>query len=157
MSDSADKGETASRLGFALRADQVACELDESVYPLEAIYGACYLYLERCFVFLTRARPGVVAVTLSAREPATPDGLDQLAGEFVNECLAQVTRLRLAQSTTRLREYYTAAALRAAAPAPLVDDLLAELESDDLLEDPLEIMVPWEAQQADASKKDPNG
>jgi His-Xaa-Ser system protein HxsD len=146
---------TSSRLGFELRPDQVVFELDESVYSLEAIYGACYLYLERCFVLLTRPRPAVVTVTLTAQESATAAELDRLAGEFVNECLAQVARLRLAQTTMRIREYYTAAALRAAAPAPLVDDLLAELESDDLLEDPLEIMVPWEEQQGAAGASDP--
>jgi hypothetical protein len=97
---------------------------------------------------------------LTSRESATPAELDALAGEFANELLSQVTRIRLAQATSRLREYYTAAALRAAASAPSVDDLLAELESEELLEDPLEIMVPWEekhgAQQNEAeSKKDP--
>ena len=60
----------------------------------------------------------------------------------------------------RIREYYTAAALRAAASAPSVDDLLAELESEELLEDPLEIMVPWEEKHGAAEgesepKKDP--
>ena len=52
--------------------------------------------------------------------------------------------MRLSQATTRIREYYTAAALRAAASAPSVDDLLAELDSEELGDDPLEIQVPWE-------------
>jgi hypothetical protein len=99
-------------------------------------------------------------VRLTSREPATPAQLDALAGEFANELLSQVTRLRLAQATSRIREYYTAAALRAAASAPSVDDLLAELESEELLEDPLEIMVPWEEkhggkQEDSEPKKDP--
>lgn len=133
-----------SRLGFSLGTDHISFEVDESIYPLEAVYGACYLFLERCFVFLSRAKPGVVDVRLTARESATAAELDALAGEFGNELLSQVTRLRLSQATARIREYYTAAALRAAATAPSVDELLAELESEDLLEDPLEIMVPWE-------------
>ena len=111
-------------------------------------------------MFLTRPRPAVVTVHLTARETATAAELDGLAGEFANECLSQVTRLRLSQATTRIRDYYTAAALRAAAAAPLVDDLLAELESEELLEDPLEIMVPWEQSAAAAGgdpKKDSNG
>jgi len=148
-----------SRLGFSLGPDHISVEVDESVYPLEAVYGASYLFLEKCFVYLTRAQPGVVRVRLTARDAATPAELDSLAGEFANELLSQATRLRLSQATLRIREYYTAAALRAAAPSPSVDDLLAELESEDLLEDPLEIMVPWEekhgAAQDDAEKKNP--
>jgi hypothetical protein len=58
--------------------------------------------------------------------------------------LSQALRLKLSEATSRIREYYTAAALRAATSAPSIDDLLAELESEELGEDPLEIMVPWE-------------
>ncbi len=136
--------EADSRLGFALGADHISFEVDESVYPLEATYGACYLFLEQCFVYLTRPRPGVVGVRLTTRAAATPAELETLAGEFGNELLSQALRLKLSQATMRIREYYTAAALRAATSAPSVDDLLAELESEELLEDPLEIMVPWE-------------
>ena len=151
-----------SRLGFSLGSDHISFAVDETLYPLEAVYGACYLFLERCFVFLSRSQPQVVDVRLTARESATPAQLDVLAGEFANELLAQTTRLRLSQATARIREYYAAAALRAAAAAPSVDELLAELESEELLEDPLEIMVPWEekhgsnAQPSETEpKKDP--
>jgi His-Xaa-Ser system protein HxsD len=136
---------TESRLGFSLGANHVSFEVDESIYPLEAVYGACYLFLDTCYLYLTRPRPAAVQVRLTVREPAASAAeLDALAGRFANELLSQAARHQLAQSTARIREYYTAAALRAAASAPSVDDLLAELEAEDLLEDPLEIMVPWE-------------
>src|SRR5262249_18293447 len=98
---------------------------------------------------------------LTSRESSTPAGLDVLAGEFANELLSQVTRLRLSQATARIREYYTAAALRAAASAPSIDDLLAELESEGLGEDPLGIMGPWEEKHGtkeneSEAKKDPD-
>ena len=153
--------EQESRLGFTLGPDHVSFEVGESVYPLEAIYGACYLFLEKCFVYLTRAAADVVRVRLTAQEPASPAELDTLAGEFANELLSQTLRLKLAASTLRIREYYTAAALRAATSVPSIDELLAELESEELLEDPLEIMVPWEEKhgakqdEGSESKKDP--
>ncbi len=140
----ASEGTQESPLGYTLGTDQISLEVDESVYPIEAVYGACYLFLDRCFVYLSRTPSGAILARLTAREATPEAGLDALAGEFGNELLSQATRLQLSQSTARLREYYTAAALRAAAAAPSVDDLLAELESEDLLEDPLEIMVPWE-------------
>ena len=158
---SAPAGGQESRLGFSLAPDQICFEVDESVYPLEAVYGACYLFLEKCFVYLSRSKPEVVDVRLTSRGSATPAELDTLAGEFANELLSQATRLRLSQATMRIREYYTAAALRAASSAPSIDELLAELESEELGEDPLEIMVPWEEKHgakeaATEPKKDPN-
>ncbi len=138
------EGTPESRLGFSLSSNDISFELDESVYPLEAIYGASYLFLDRCYVYLTRPKDQIVGVRLTAQEAAGAKELDALAGSFANELLSQTLRLKLAQSTARIREYYTAAALRAATSSPSVDDLLAELESEELLEDPLEIMVPWE-------------
>src|SRR4051794_4411175 len=133
-----------SRLGVTLGPDQVSFDVDESVYPLEAIYGGSYLFVDRCLVFLSGPRERVVTARLTSRAPATPADLDTLAGEFLNELLSQATRLRLSQATARIREYYTAAALRAAASAPSVDDLLAELDAEELGDDPLDIVVPWE-------------
>ena len=138
-----------SRLGFSVGADHVSFDVDETVYPLEAIYGGCYLFVDRCFVFLSRPKPQVVNVRLTSRAPATSAELEVLAGEFMNEMLSQAARLRLSQATARIREYYTAAALRAAASAPSVDDLLAELDAEELGDDPLEISVPWEEKQGE--------
>ncbi len=138
-----------SRLGVSLGRDHVSFDADETVYPLDAIYGAAYLFVDRCFVFLSRPRPQAVNVRLTSRGTATSGELEALAGEFMNELLSQTTRLRLSQATTRIREYYTAAALRAAASAPSVDDLLAELDAEELGDDPVEISVPWEANRGD--------
>jgi His-Xaa-Ser system protein HxsD len=152
----ATEGEAqGSRLGFSLGDNQVSFDLSETVYPIEAIYGAAYLFLDRCFVYLTRPSAENVGVRLTAQEPGSAEDLDALAGEFANELLSQTYRLKLAQSTARIRDYYTAAALRAATSAPSVDELLAELESEELLEDPLEIMVPWEEKHGDQDKSDP--
>ena len=139
----------ASRLGVALGRDHASFDVDETVYPLEAIYGGAYLFVDRCFVFLSRPKPQVVNVRLTSRGAATSAELDALAGEFMNEMLSQAARLRLSQATTRIREYYTAAALRAAASAPSVDDLLAELDAEELGDDPLEISVPWDTKPGD--------
>lgn len=145
-----------SRLGFEIGQNQISFRLQESIYPLEALYGASYLFLDQCFVFLSRPAPGEVEVRLTSRGSATGDQLDALAGEFSNELLSQVARLKLTQSTARIREYYTAAALRAAASAPSIDDLLAELEAEELGDDPLEIMVPWEEKSGDKKDESPS-
>jgi His-Xaa-Ser system protein HxsD len=149
---SAAKSTRASRLGFSLGPEHISFNVDESVYPLEAIYGACYLFVDRCFVYLSKTKQGMIKVRLTARGPATPADLDMLAGEFANELLAQAARLRLAQSTARIREYYAAAALRSTSAGPSIDDLLAELEAEELAEDPLQIMVPWEEKHGSAQE-----
>lgn len=150
---SASQGEV--QLDFTLGQDHFAVDIDERAVNPDAIYGASYLFLDRCFVYLSRTDSGSLRARLTTRAAATPEQLQALAGEFASALSAQATRVALAQSTIRLREYYLAAALRAAGAPPSVDDLLAELESEDLLEDPLEIMVPWE--QKHGAKPDESG
>lgn len=150
----AEENAADSRLGFSIGGNSIRFEVDQALYPLEAVYGAANLFLDRCYVYLEQSGDNAVGVRLTAHEAATAADLDSLAGSFANELLSQTVRQHLAQSTARIREYYSAAALRAATSAPSVDDLLAELESDDLLEDPLELMAPWEEKQAGDTSDD---
>ncbi len=148
----ASEGQRDIQIGFSLGPDHISVEVDEGVLDLDALYGTAYQFVDRCFVHLSRSDSGALLARLTTRATATSAQLESLAGDFANQLVAQSTRLKLSQATARLREYYLAAALRAAAAAPSVDDLLAELESEDLLEDPLEIMVPWE--QKHGAKQD---
>lgn len=123
--------------------------VDESIYSLETIHGAAYLFIDSCFVFLDRESDNKILVRLTPRTEIDEAGLIALAGEFCNELLNQALRFKLAKSTARIREYYTAAALRASVATPAIDALLAQLEAEELGEDPLDIMVPWEDKYVD--------
>lgn len=118
--------------------------VDETIYSLEAIHGAAYLFIDRCFVFLDRESDDKILVRLTPRTEIDEADLIALAGEFCNELLNQTLRVNLAKSTAHIREYYTAAALRASVATPAIDALLAQLEAEELDDDPLDIMVPWE-------------
>lgn len=141
--------ESTVELAFDLDVDArtVAFTLDEDLYPLDAVYGAAYLFVDRCYVFLTRSGERQVGVRLRAKEgPATEESLEALAGQLGNELLNQVVRLRVGASTARIREYYLAKAFFADPDRAGIDALLAELDAEELAEDPLEIAVPWETE-----------
>jgi len=124
----------------------VAVVIDEELYPLDAIYGAAYLFVDRCWLFLDRPGDKQVQVRLRSKdaEPSA-DVLDALAGEFANELLNQVLRLRIGDSTRSLREYTLARAFFGDdGGRPDIDALLAELDAEELADDPLEIQVPWD-------------
>lgn len=131
-------------LSYHLDERRVSFVLDEELYPRDAVYGAAYLFVDRCFVFLTRPADKHVEVRLKAREAATESQLEALAGEFANELLNQVVRFRVGESTAKLREYTLARALFTDDTRSTIDQLLAELDSEELQEESLEIPVPWE-------------
>ena len=126
----------------------VRLRVDERLYPLDAVRGAAYLFLDRCFVRLDRPADQQIDVTLKTKEPPTPGQLDVLAGEFGNALLDQAVRVQVAQSTGKIREYIMARAFFTAPAQSSIDQLLAELDAEELADDPLDIAVPWDKGQA---------
>ena len=125
---------------------RVAFQLHESVYPIDAVYGAAYLFLDRCFLYVHRVADAVLEVRLKPKAaPASPEALEALAGEFANALLDQVVRVQVARSTGRIREYYMARAFLSAPASASIDALLAELDQEELAAEALEIEVPWQA------------
>ena len=62
-------------------------QLDATLYPLQAIYGAAYIFIDRCYVFLERPQPDQVRVVLTAI------GLEVL-GERAKDLAVSYTHLR---------------------------------------------------------------
>jgi len=132
-------------LTYLLTERSVVFNVDESIFLLEAVYGAAYLFVDRCWVFLTRPKDGVVGVNLKSKsDTVTEAELDALAGEFSNELLNQAIRVKLGESTATIREYMMARAFFTTPVQSSIDALLAELDAEELEEDDLEISVPWE-------------
>jgi His-Xaa-Ser system protein HxsD len=132
-------------LTFSMDERRVSFVLDEEIYPRDAVYGAAYLFVDRAWVFLARPGDKQIEVRLKSQEEGVDqEGLTKLAGEFANELLNQLVRVRVGESTAQIREYYYARAFFTDQTQSSIDALLAELDAEELEEDELEIQVPWE-------------
>lgn len=136
--------EELEELTYSMDGRRVSFVLDETVYPRDAVYGAAYLFVDRCWLFLARPGDDQIEVRLKGKQAMDQAALEALAGEFANELLNQVVRQRVGESTAQIREYYMAKAFFADSNQTSIDALLAELDAEELEEDPLEISVPWE-------------
>lgn len=135
-------------------SDALVVELDEALYPKDAIYGAAYVFIDRCYVRLDRPAPGRISVRLKPKASVdTP--LADLAGELENELLGQAWRRLLVEENRRLVETVTTQALAGAAGPPGLDELL-EMDVDDqaAFDDPLGIAMSWEEKY---KKRKPKG
>jgi His-Xaa-Ser system protein HxsD len=138
-------------------------ELDEGLYPKDAVYGAAYTFIDRCYVHLDRAADQRIRVTLR-RKPGVTTELDALSGDFQNELLAQAWRRRIVEENRGFIEAITTKALAGAAGPPGLDELLAtDIGEGTAFEDPLGIAMSWEEkykkkdQAAEAEKAAPEG
>jgi|SRR5580704_7717150 His-Xaa-Ser system protein HxsD len=149
----------------------VAIELDATLYPRDAVYGAAFAFIDRFWVHLDRVGEGRIKATLrpkrghdgtQAQDPAA------IAGEFENELLGQAWRQQIADENHALVERVITGALgpgpapgdassssgEAAAPGEAtstgaaLDDLLA---GDAAFDDPLGIALSWEEKFAKKS------
>lgn len=136
-----------------------------ALYSLEAVYKACYPFLEHAYLRLEGDPAGTVTVSMTAKPGVPDERLERMAGEFQNELLHHALRLKVSASNQKVREYIVLRALSSAegappapaAQAPVMDDAL-EREIEKLLAevekgagaDPLKIAVPWEEKQKKA-------
>jgi His-Xaa-Ser system protein HxsD len=123
----------------------VDLRVESDLYPLGAVYGAAYVFIDRCYVLLGRPDPEHISVRLAWKKGPPPEGaLRDLAGEFMNELLSCAWRAKINEESRTMIEAVTAQALAGAMGAPSLDDLEKFDFSDDAFEDPLGIAMSWE-------------
>jgi His-Xaa-Ser system protein HxsD len=118
--------------------------IDLKVYPLEAVYGAAYLFVDRVYIFLDTQEKDKLEVSLRAKEEVdfSPEKIE---GEFMNELLNYTLRLKLSDSNKKIREQIVEQALFAALGRE--EGILKNNDQEQKFEfedDPLGIAIPWE-------------
>lgn len=119
--------------------------LAEDLYPLETVYGAAYVFIDRAYILLGKTAEGIT-VTLQTKDLAdNAEALRVLAGEFSNELLSQALRRTITQAHRPMLETIVSQAL-AGATGAVIPSAFDDDDDDDLdfLDDPLGIAVPWE-------------
>ena len=130
------------------KKNEVRWDIGTGTYPMDAVYGASYVFLDRCYVYLDKTADRRILIVLRGKETLDAEALEALAGAFSNELLHQVLRSRIAKRTGKVREMIIGRALFSAEGS--TDDYGFDDDYDDLgddadyLDDPLGIAVPWE-------------
>jgi len=119
--------------------NQLTILLNPKLYPLEAIYSACYVFIDRAYLFLDGDPKKEVKVFIKGKGNLTPKKLEALAGEFENELLNCALRAAIAKNTKKVRETIVERALFSALPHEE-----ASQDEEQIEDDPLGIAVPWE-------------
>lgn len=99
---------------------EISFELDESIYSLEAVQNAVYVFTGRAYVRVERPEPGRLKVVMTVKAGLPAAGRVELRGEFDNELIHQALRQRISASNQKIREFIVTKALVSAQPASLV-------------------------------------
>ena len=82
--------------------DALTLHVDGTLYSEEAIFRACYVFTDRCYLFLERKDSHHIVVRFRKRQ-ADAD-LRRVIGEFGNELIDQRLRIDLGKETRGIRE-----------------------------------------------------
>lgn len=96
--------------------DGLTVIVDLATYGEEALFRTCYVFTDRCYLFLNPAGPGELRVRFRKRDPLAD--LLRIVGEFGNELINQRIRSDLAQQTRTIRELIVAQAFAEADLGP---------------------------------------
>ena len=132
-----------SKLKINKKENKVIVPINTKVYPLEAIYGAVYVFIDKAYVFLDGNPEKEILVQLKGKKDLTIKDLKKLAGEFLNELLSSSLRHQISKSNSKIREYIVGAALIGVS-GKASEGTVEATEKKEWEKDPLGIAVPWE-------------
>jgi His-Xaa-Ser system protein HxsD len=90
-------------LPWVERGDEcLTVDVSTALYPREALMRACYVFTDRCYLFLQPEGSNCVRVRFRKRRQSTD--LVRIVGEFSNELLNQALRHSIAAETRTIRE-----------------------------------------------------
>jgi len=122
-----------------IKKGQVELTIDPQLYPLEAVYGAAYVFLDKAYLRLDGNPKKKIIIKIKGKESLDREKLENLAGDFLNELLNYSLRYKISKNNRKIREYIVGTALLSSlAEAPEAE------EKEEWEEDPLGIAVPWE-------------
>jgi len=135
--------------------NQINFCLNTKIYPLEAIYSAAYVFLDRAYIYLDGDPKKEIIVSLKLKKISNQNDLESLEGEFYNELLNYLLRTKIAKKNKKIREFIIGTALTSALPKePLIDFSGTEKFAQESFEkDPLGIRIPWEKKYEKSKKK----
>jgi len=128
-------------------------ELDATLYPVESLYSAAFVFIDRHYVFLDRpdAQKLRIVVTpkkLEADPEAAKEQLRGVVGELANELVTAAWRHQITQENRARIEAVTLQAMAGSMGPPSLDDLEDFDFTDEAFEDPLGIALSWEEKYA---------
>ncbi len=132
-----------------IKNNEIKFILDIKDYPIEAIYGASYVFLDKAYLFLDNKSSKKIQVSLKGKKKLTKKQLETLKGEFLNELLNYAFRINLTKHNKKIREFIISQALFSA----VGEEGTVEEDQLEYQDDPLGIAVPWEEKYKKKLKK----
>jgi len=117
---------------LSIKKGCVVISLNPKVYPLEAVYSAAYVFLDRAYILLDGDPKKEIFVEL---KPKNKEDLEKLGWDFNNELINYADYEARAKKTRKIREVLLQRALITNCPSGLANSKVDDKEFEELMKD----------------------
>ena len=133
--------EKISNMEIHKEQNYVLVNINPKFFPLEVIYSALYIFLDKAYAVVDGDPAIQVIVEL---KPKKESNLEELGREFNNELLSYANYSEMSKKNQKIREILLSRALLPAAKP--------EIKPEEEFEDPEGIAIPWEEKYGKGSE-----
>ena len=143
------------------KAGGITIDVNPKIYPLDVVYSAAYVFLDKYYLLLDGDPKKSIKVILTPKEKNA--NLEKAKAEFHNELITYAFYKEQSKKNSALRRAMLQAALLSSEETAEPEAQASEREIDaglppevreaDFLEDPEGIAVPWEVKYKDKKAK----
>lgn len=130
-------------------SNSVIVSVNPKIFPLEVIYSAAYVFLDKVYIMMDGDPQANISVQLKAKNSS--EDLQSLALEFNNELVSYAVYVVQAARTSEIRKTIVQRALATIEESAELDEI-DESEAFEPIGDPLGIAKPWTPESAKGIK-----
>lgn len=127
--------------------NRIIVSINPKIYPLDVIYSAAYVFLDRTYIFIDGDPKEEVIIELKPKNDK--ENLENLGGEFNNELLNYAAYKAQAEKNAPIRQMIIQRALLTNDPSLKIQ----EPSGESYIEDPEGIAIPWEEKYGKKNEK----
>ncbi len=127
------------------KENQITLSINPKIYPLEVIYSAAYMFLDKAYVMIDGDPETEIIISMKAKENMNKDDLEKIGLKFHNELVNYSVYVVQAARNTEIRKTIVERALG----TNLGVEETSDDEDIDFVEDPEGISEQWTPEKAE--------
>lgn len=106
--------EASTKTHLNFEASEIVFSIDPGIYPKDIIFKACYVIIDRAYVFLDSPGKKEIDVYLKTKQRSTQKQLEKVRDEFLNGLVNASIRKMVSQKNQKIVEHVVGGAINAA-------------------------------------------